>query len=194
MDPYFKLRSAQKSDAADMAILDDMAGSGLSAALWKMAMAEGSHPFAHGKAQMQDRNVIYGFSNCRVAIAGSCVAGMATSYAMPVIERAEEASPLLAPVLALMAMAQGSWFVDALAVYPEHRRNGIAAALLDDCFRRARIEGNCPEIGLIVRSDLEGAMALYTKAGFGAAMRRAYVPPGGGRAQGRDYILMTAAL
>ena len=192
----FVVRPATRADAADMAILDDMAGDGLASWLWRKAVAEGEaeHPFAHGRALMMQREQPTGWLNCTIAESNGLVAGMVTSYAMPGLKLEKEPPEPLAPIFVLMDMARGSWFVDALAVYPQQRRRRIAMALLEHCRARARREDDTTELSLIVRSDNEPALSLYRSFGFTFVTRRPYVPTDDTRPMGRDYILMSAPL
>jgi len=78
-----------------------------------------------------------------------------------------------------------------LAVRPEHRRKGIAAALVEAA---ARVAARASAVMFLeVAADNPGAVALYEKAGFAAAGRRAgyYGRPSGGAV---DAIVMRRAL
>ncbi len=58
-----------------------------------------------------------------------------------------------------------------LAVSPEVRRRGVATALLDEVFARAKADGARAAF-LEVRESNEGAISLYEKAGFEAVGKR----------------------
>jgi ribosomal protein S18 acetylase RimI-like enzyme len=58
-----------------------------------------------------------------------------------------------------------AFYVDALAVAPDWRRRGVAAALLDDATVRARAAG-LSGIALDTGVDNAAARALYERAGF----------------------------
>ena len=61
-----------------------------------------------------------------------------------------------------------------LGVIPASRRQGIARALLNDLFRRAR-DGGAVRVMLEVAADNEAARALYLSMGFARdGIRRAY--------------------
>lgn len=196
MSRDFVIRPADRADAADMAILDDMAGHGLPSWIWQKSVEQGEadHAFAYGREMMMRRDLPNGWQNCRIAETEHLVAGMATSYAMPSFDPDPAAPASLAPVLVLMNMARGSWFVDALAVYPPHRRRNIASHLLEDAFERARSEDDATEISLIVHSDNEAALALYRSFGFSRVTRRPCIETSGLRVGNRNLVLMSAPL
>ncbi len=79
--------------------------------------------------------------------------------------------------------------LDNIAVAPDHRRQGVADALLDAMVRRAR-EKDLAFITLEVRQGNLPAIALYEKHGFAQAGRRTnyYERPR------EDAILMTLVL
>lgn len=66
-------------------------------------------------------------------------------------------------ILDLVLAAEGE--ILTLAVSPEHRRQGIARALLDDLFERA-LNAGARSIGLEVAADNPAAMRLYQSCGF----------------------------
>lgn len=53
----------------------------------------------------------------------------------------------------------------SIGVDPQHRGQGIAAALVDSFCQRLRSDG-ITEVGLSVRADNHGAIAFYTKTGW----------------------------
>ncbi|MCM0620056.1 GNAT family N-acetyltransferase [Nocardioides bruguierae] len=58
-----------------------------------------------------------------------------------------------------------------ISVLPEHRRAGLATALLDAVVALAR-EGGCDRVLLEVREDNDGARAFYARHGFVDLARR----------------------
>ncbi|MCL8025130.1 GNAT family N-acetyltransferase [Nocardioides bruguierae] len=58
-----------------------------------------------------------------------------------------------------------------ISVLPEHRRTGLASALLDAVVALAR-EGGCDRVLLEVREDNDGARAFYARHGFVDLARR----------------------
>ncbi|HUR85078.1 MAG TPA: ribosomal protein S18-alanine N-acetyltransferase [Solirubrobacteraceae bacterium] len=62
------------------------------------------------------------------------------------------------------------WHIMNVAVDPDHRRQGIATAMLLDLFRR--IDSDNARFTLEVRESNRGAIELYERYGFRAAGRR----------------------
>ncbi len=62
------------------------------------------------------------------------------------------------------------WHIMNVAVDPEHRRRGIATALLADLLRR--IDSRSARFTLEVRASNQAAIELYERFGFRAAGRR----------------------
>jgi ribosomal protein S18 acetylase RimI-like enzyme len=60
---------------------------------------------------------------------------------------------------------RASFYIDALATDPAHRRRGLARALLDEAERQARTRG-LPAVALDTTLDNRAARALYRSAGF----------------------------
>ena len=80
----------------------------------------------------------------------------------------------------------GEAFVDDLAVFPEHRRKGIASALLARAETGAILRG-CEKIHLECRESNEGALKLYEARGYQCVGRR----KGFYESPREDAILMT---
>ncbi len=170
------LRPATIHDAADMAILDNLAGHGLPAMLWQAAVdaGEADDAFEHGRGMMADPRTPYGYANAAIAEIGGRTAGASSGYVM----RAETGSQAykdesFEPVLALFRQAVGDWLVDSLAVFREARGMGVGAALLDNHLARGRAAG-CRRVALVTEDGNEAGLALYRSRGFEIVDRRPY--------------------
>jgi GNAT superfamily N-acetyltransferase len=89
----------------------------------------------------------------------------------------------------LMNMAPDTWYVHALAAYPEHRGGGLGTALLAQAGKRAA-DASKPGLSLIVSETNAGARRLYERNGFREAGRRRMVKQEW-RHPGTDWVLMT---
>jgi ribosomal protein S18 acetylase RimI-like enzyme len=78
------------------------------------------------------------------------------------------ADPVLAPLIELAALAAGTWYVDALAVYSAYRGRQAGRLLMEA--EIARADGRA--MSLITEDDNARALALYASLGFREAARR----------------------
>jgi ribosomal protein S18 acetylase RimI-like enzyme len=91
-----------------------------------------------------------------------------------------------------MHLAPGTWYVHALAAYPEHRGRGLGAALLAEAVRLAAETGT-PGLSLIVSNTNMEARRLYERSGYREAARRKMVKDGW-QHPGTDWVLLTKQL
>jgi ribosomal-protein-alanine N-acetyltransferase len=76
------------------------------------------------------------------------------------------------------------WHIMNVSTSPDHRRRGVASALLADLI--ARVDEAQPRFTLEVRTSNTGAIALYQRFGFRAAgLRRRYYQD-----NGEDAVIM----
>ena len=76
-----------------------------------------------------------------------------------------------------LVSASGAPEIRLVAVAPEARGRGIARALVEECIRRARVQG-AKEVGLHTSRSMRAAMAMYADLGFVRAPERDFQPPG----------------
>ncbi|MEX0590572.1 MAG: GNAT family N-acetyltransferase, partial [Xanthobacteraceae bacterium] len=93
------------------------------------------------------------------------------------------------PLIELESEAPGSWYVNALAVFPGHRGKGLGTTLLREAEQLAR-ETRAPALSIIVADQNEGAKRLYERTGYRAVARRPIVAFPGFAHTG-DWVLMT---
>lgn len=60
---------------------------------------------------------------------------------------------------------EGAGWISSLFVEETHRKQGIAASLLEEAFTRCRTAG-FQTVGLLVKKENEGAIRLYKQLGF----------------------------
>lgn len=173
------IRNATRADAADMAVLIDMAGHGLPAWLWQKRVENGEAGSAleAGRARAMRDDGAFSWRNAAVAEESGAVIGMLLGYRQPnVAEEIDTAtlSPVLVPLVELEAGAPASWYVNAVAVYCEHRGRGVGSLLMGEAEARARASA-ATSLSLIVEDVNAGAIALYSRLGFAEAARRDYV-------------------
>lgn len=187
------IRPAARRDATHLAALVDIAGEGLALHFWQEVAEPNQSPFEVGRARAQRDEGSFTWRNAHIAEIDGETVGALVGYTIPEPDPEEIAamSDIVRPLAELEAEAPGYWYVNVLAVFPEHRGKGIGGALL----RKAdEIGGKAAPAGMaiIVASANHGAVRLYKRAGYQEVTRRpATVFPG--HEQGGHWILLTKA-
>lgn len=174
------IRPAQKKEAADLAILDNLAGHGISHWFWEKAVAHGqaNDPLDFGRARFASDEV-FAWRNAYVAVEDDMIAGSITSYVMPESDNEEmevmkQEAAAFVPVFELYAAATNHWFIDSFAVFSSHRGQGLGEALLKNSLLRGRHSG--VERAMLVCEDTNSAArALYEKYDFNEIDDRPFV-------------------
>lgn len=169
------LRDATRGDAADLALLVDIASHGFASWLWHGAVVTGTAdtPLEQGRSKLAEDGGIGAWQDATVAELEGAIAGAAIGYRLTeAVRDMEAAHARLEPVMALQKQAVGSWFISTLAVYRQQRGKGVGRCLLLDQMRRA--DGR--SVSLITESHNEVAQALYRRHGFSERARLDAVP------------------
>jgi len=195
MSAASSLRPGRKDDARALAQLIDIAGEGFGTYLWTQAAAPGESALDVGTRRAQLEEGGFSYRNAVVAEIGGKVAGLLLGYrlASPYDRGDLAALPaMVRPLVELEARAPASWYVNALAAFPEYRNDGLGTRLLAEAERIAR-DARAPAISLIVADQNEGAKRLYLRSGYREMARRPLVPfPGLGHTG--DWVLMIKPL
>ena len=190
------LRPAAPADAADLAILDNVAGHGISQWFWQREVVKGVADDAYdfGRSRFADENSVFGWKNARVAVENGMILGAACSYRMEPMPDGEKASypEEFLPVFDLFQMVVGDWVVDSLAVYQAARGKGVGALLLDDCFSRARATG-VKRVSLVAEDANESALQPSESRGMSEQARLPYLSFGF-PSDSRHWLLLTATV
>ena len=190
-----EIRSARKQDAHHIAYLTNLAGEGISEYYWAGLAQEGETPLEVGARRASRDEGGFSYSNTRVCVEGESVLGMIVAYCQPDPYDLGDLSGLpeaMHPLVELESTAPGSWYINAVATYKEHRGQGVARLLLAETEMRARSRG-CERMSLIVASENAAARRLYDRLGF-EAVRALPVIPWPGASQGGDWILLARAV
>lgn len=169
------LRPAERNEAAELAILIDIASHGFASWLWYGGVLSKSaeSAFEHGRNMLRQDSGLGTWRDAVVAVVDDEIAGLSVSYGIDAsIGEIEAKHPVLVPLLALQSRVIGHWFIDSLGVYRNHRGKGIGRALLENEFTRA---GGAP-VSLITESHNDKAQALYRMNGFEEVARTEAVP------------------
>jgi ribosomal protein S18 acetylase RimI-like enzyme len=193
------LRRATLADVADLAQLVEFAGEGLPLCLWTQLAGPGGDPWEVGRTRWSSETGGISYRHALIAELAGKTAGALIGYPLgDTPEPINDTPELLVPLHELMNLAPGTWYVHALAAYPQHRGCGIGTALLDEADKLAAAAG-APGLSLNVTDTNAGARRLYERKGFREAARRKIVKqdcrhPGiDWQHPGTDWVLMTKA-
>ena len=184
-------RRATLADAAELAELVEFASEGLALCLWTQLAGRGGDPWEVGRSRVSGEAGGISYRNALIAELSGKTIGAVIGY--PLGDKAAPIGPalpaLLVPLHELMNMAPDTWYVHALAAYPEHRGGGLGTALLAQAGKLAA-DAAKPGLSLIVSDTNTGARRLYERNGFREAARRRMVKE---RWQhpGSEWVLMT---
>jgi ribosomal protein S18 acetylase RimI-like enzyme len=186
-------RPARKSDAAEIALLVNIAVHGGMARGWAHGdAAAGTYdPIEVGRLEMMDDDTEFGWKSATIAEVDGEVTGMLLGYrkADAFTPVPAEVTGFMRPIEELEAAANGTWFISMLGVHVRWRSRGVGSALLDVAEVKRR-EAKASGLALIVEDDNDGARRLYERRGFAVRTTRPMVPWPGGSAPGRDWLLM----
>jgi ribosomal protein S18 acetylase RimI-like enzyme len=189
----FDIRRARKSDAAEIALLVNIAVHGNMSRSWAHSKeAEGTYePLEVGRLEMMREDTEFGWKSAFMAEVDGEVAGMVLGY-----RKSDEREPVaddvwapLVPIEELEAEANGLWFISMLGVHKRWRGHGAGSALLDRVETEAH-DSAAKGQGLIVDDANRGARKLYESRGFSVRTSRPMVPFPGTPQEGSDWLLM----
>jgi len=189
------IRAAREEDTRDIAYLINLAGEGMPFYLWSQTTKDGEDPFEIGVQRAARATSNFSYSNVQVIESNYSVAGMVLGYLQPDpydLSNIAEYPKIVRPIVELEALVPGSWYVNAIAAYQEHRGKGIATDLLAVSENLALAAG-AKTISLIVASENEGAKRLYEKTGYRVIDKRPVVIYAGCLHAG-DWLLMIKEL
>jgi ribosomal protein S18 acetylase RimI-like enzyme len=183
-------RPATLADVEDVAKLVEFASEGLALCLWTQLAGRGGDPWEIGRKRVSSETGGVSYRHALIAERDGEIVGTLIGYRLGVEPQPTARTPaLLMPLHELMNMARGTWYVHALAAYPEQRGQGLGTALLGEADRLAAA-ARAPGLSLIVTDTNTGARRLYQRNGFRVAARCGIVKK---RWQhpGTDWVLMT---
>lgn len=165
-DPAIAIVPATAGDAISIAELIDLAGEGIPCAIWQHYAPAPQDPMAFGAERAAIGSGNFSWRNVRLAKQGGTVHGMVLAYRLPDSEPdGSDAHPLEVPLLALEAQVPGSFYINAVALYPAARGQGFGRQLMEDAHQLARDAG-CAQSSLIVFAHNTRARALYRSLGY----------------------------
>jgi ribosomal protein S18 acetylase RimI-like enzyme len=192
------IRDARRCDAADLAILDNLAGHGISMWFWQRETPSGlvEDAMAFGRSRFSNPDAVFGYANSLVAEQDSMIVGSVCCYVMPQpddeADYIKREAPAFRPLFELFEKAQGHWFVDSLAVYPEARGTGVGKRLLSRCLELGEASG-VDTTTLIVEDGNKPACELYRKQGFQVRESKPYIEFRG-KSASRHWLMLSRPL
>jgi ribosomal protein S18 acetylase RimI-like enzyme len=194
------IRDAAEGDARALAEVCIMAGHGVMELFYEGLVPGKSVIDCVIARRILDRDSFATFRRWRVAMdASGNFLGALNSLPHKALMDAPD-DPLLdkvkmRPIAALLELEEipvGSYYVNIIAVYPQHRRSGAGAALMRDAEKLARLQ-KFSRMSLCTFEDDPGLMGFYRGQGFEPQARRAIVPhPAIGKSG--HFVLMTREL
>ena len=166
LEPPF--RHARPDDAPALAELINFAGEGLPLYLWANMAEPGESAWDVGRRRALREQGSFSYRNAVVAeVDGGVVAGL-VGYPLPdepdPIDY-DTMPPMFVPLQELENLAPGTWYVNVLATYPQHRGLGYGTRLLGLAERLAEAAGKAG-LSIIVSDANRGARRLYERCGY----------------------------
>ncbi len=190
--PY---RAATPRDAAAMAELVNIAGEGMPLHLWTEMAAEGESPWHVGRQRAQRESGAFSYRNTVVQEVGGSVAAALIGYPLPDPPEPVDYSELpemFVPLQQLEDLVPGTWYINVLATYAQHRGKGLGTGLLTVAEKVAARE-SCRGLSLIVSDGNPRARKLYGRCGYRDVASRPMVKDSWENA-GKNWVLLSKTL
>jgi ribosomal protein S18 acetylase RimI-like enzyme len=151
-----------------MAELVNIAGEGLPLYVWTKMAEPGGSPWEIGQQRAKRDNGSFSCRNTILIEHDGGIASALVSYPLPDQPEPvdyEELPKIFVPLQELEDLVPGTWYINALATYPEHRGNGYGEKLLSIAEKMATDAGKAG-MSLIVSDANSGARRLYERQGY----------------------------
>jgi ribosomal protein S18 acetylase RimI-like enzyme len=185
------VRDAVRTDCAKLAQLINLAGEGLPLYLWRQMAGAGDDPWEIGRERAARDSGGFSYRNSIIAEVDGRIAGALVGYPVPdEPEPVDPANtpPMFVPLVELENLATGTWYVNAVAAFPEARGLGVGSELMRWAERRAADLG-LRGVSLIVSDANHGARRLYERLGYAETASRPMVKDGW-QSGGENWVLM----
>ena len=187
------IRPATPDDAPALADFVHFASEGLALRVWTKLAGPGGDAWAVGRERARRETGSFSYRNAFVLEADGAAAAGLIGYGLPdqPVPIAPDLPATFVPLQELENLAPGTWYVNVLAAYPEHRGRGYGGALLAVADRLAEDAGNSG-LSIIVADTNTGARKLYERSGYREAGKRRMVKEDW-QHPGTDWVLLTKA-
>jgi len=183
-------RRAAPADARAMADFVHFASEGLALYLWTKMAGPGGDAWAIGRERAARGAGSFSYRNTILMERDGGTAAGLVGYRL-----ADAAEPISAdtpamfrPLQELENLAPGTWYVNVLAAYPEHRGKGCGSALLAVADQLAADSGK-RALSIIVADTNTGARKLYERCGYRETARRQMVKEDW-QHPGKEWVLL----
>lgn len=195
-------RSATVSDCYPIAELFQIASDGVSTYIWSTLADEypGLTLLEIGAKRYANEERLTSYKNCVIAGSDREVMGMMLTFPIdPHPPQLKEPTTVTSPepsrsdILAPYEMeAPGTWYICALAMFPQYRGKGLGTQFLFLARQQAQ-QRDYEELSLLCFEQNEGALKFYKRNGFKEIDRTPVVPHELIHYTG-DLLLMTASV
>lgn len=151
-----------------MAELVNIAGEGLPFYLWNKMAQSGESPWDIGQERARRDFGSFSYRNTILRQGGDVVVSALIGYPLPDKPepvKYEELPAMFVPLQELEDLVPGTWYVNVLATYREHRGKGFGAELLTIAAQLAADTGRTG-MSLIVSDANTAARRLYERVGY----------------------------
>jgi ribosomal protein S18 acetylase RimI-like enzyme len=184
-------RRAIPQDAAALVDFVHFASEGLALYVWtKMAGLDGD-PWTLARERAGGEKGAFTYRNAIVREEGGRPVAGLVGYPLPDVPEPIPADmpALFRPLQELENLAPGTWYVNVLAAYPEHRGKGYGGGLLGIADRIAA-DTQRKGLSIIVSDTNTGARRLYESNGYREVSRRLMVKEDW-QHPGKEWVLLT---
>jgi ribosomal protein S18 acetylase RimI-like enzyme len=184
-------RYATPADAGVMAELMHLASEGLALYLWARTAPPGADPWTVGRMHAERELAGSSFRSAIVVeLERRVVAGL-IGHRLPDIPDPlpGRLPPMVVPLHELEDLVPGTWHVNVLAAYPEHRGKGYGTALLGLAERLGRATHR-RGMSIVAADTNSGARRLYRRCGYREVASRSMVKEGW-QHPGASFVLLT---
>ncbi len=181
MHTGYTIRPATVADARDIASLIAISSDGIAMIEWvEEAVAEGLEPLDIGERTYRNPDGDYSWRNCTMVEKDGKVAGMLLAFGMPAGEARDprqrpsiDDANIFAPYMYLEE--PDSWYVCGVALYPEHRGQGLGTRLMQLANDQARQNG-FEKVSLVAFAQNKGSIRLYQRLGYEIVDKAPIIP------------------
>lgn len=167
------IRPAEKNDCRTIAELYQLSSDGVSDYIWTKLAEPGEDLIDVGQRRYEREDSVFSYRSTTIVECDGKIAGMLVAFPMIVDEDYVEEDPVLVPYSVLEEPE--SFYICAMAVFPDYRGQGIGHQLLQLAEKKAKEHG-LEKLSLIVFERNDGAKRLYERTGYREAAREAVVP------------------